>query len=118
MLALPLGSTEEIVSATSVGSGVPLVAQSIESGAARTKIDLGGLTVAGRWPLPGRVTGVQPAADLSSLYVSFFDRVVALDPETGTARRQFMVTGMGPIDHVAPALPPIVQPPKTVGCAC
>lgn len=80
-------------------------------------IDLGTMDVVARWRLPGVVTGVQPAADHASLYVSFVDRVLVLNPQTGSTSREFTVPATGPIDHVAPALPPIVQE-KTVRCAC
>ena len=54
------------------------------------------------------MTGIQPSNDGSVLYVSLADRVLALDPRTLTPRRELDVADRpNPIDHVAPALPPI-----------
>ena len=76
------------------------------------------LAVADSWIAPGTVIGLKPSSDGTVLYVSLTDRVLALDPRTLTPRRELAVpTTTDPIDHVAPALPPI---PGTdyVKCAC
>jgi len=73
---------------------------------------------AGNWALaPGEITGIEPATDDSSLYVVLFDRVLVVDPRTFVARREVAVPQESvPVDHVAPALPPIS--PGYAKCAC
>ena len=67
--------------------------------------------------MPAIVTGIQPSSDGSTLYVSLVDRVLALDPRTLREREELRVPISGPIDHVAPALPPIPSDPYAK-CAC
>ena len=63
------------------------------------------------------VIGLKPSTDGNVLYVSLADRVLALDPRTMTTRRELDVPTTDPIDHVAPALPPIPDD-GYVKCAC
>jgi hypothetical protein len=67
------------------------------------------------------VIGLKPSTDGSVLYVSLADRVLVLDPRTMTQRRELDVpttqSPADPIDHVAPALPPIPGS-NYVKCAC
>jgi hypothetical protein len=79
---------------------------------------LGDLGVTESWMAPGPVIGLKPSTDGTVLYVSLADRVLALDPRTLTPRRELEVPiTADPIDHVAPALPPI--PDTSYGkCAC
>ncbi len=66
---------------------------------------------------PGEITGIEPATDDSSLYVVLFDRVLVVDPRTFVPRREVAVPPESvPVDHVAPALPPIS--PGYAKCAC
>ncbi len=73
---------------------------------------------AGDWAIaPGEITGIEPATDDSSLYVVLFDRVLVVDPRTFVPRREVAVPPeSAPVDHVAPALPPIS--PGYAKCAC
>ncbi len=74
----------------------------------------------GNWSIaPGPVTGIQPASDGSVLYVSLADRVLVLDPQSLQPRREVVVptTDTAPVDHLAPALPPIT-PDGYTKCAC
>ena len=81
-------------------------------------VDLRTLAVTGDgWQAPGVVTGLEPSNDPDLLYVSLADGLLAVDPRTGDVRRRFPVATEGPIDHVAPALRPIVPEPD-VQCAC
>jgi hypothetical protein len=68
---------------------------------------------------PGVVTGMQPATDGSVLYVALADRVLVVDPLTLARRRELVVptTNAAPVDHLAPALPPIT-PDGYAKCAC
>jgi hypothetical protein len=69
---------------------------------------------------PGVITGIQPATDESVLYVSLVDRVLVVDPRTLAPRRELAVpttTDTAPVDHLAPALPPIT-PDGYTKCAC
>jgi hypothetical protein len=68
---------------------------------------------------PGVVTGIQPSTDGTALYVSLSDRVLVTDPRTLVARREVVVpsTAAAPVDHLAPALPPIT-PDGYTKCAC
>jgi len=63
------------------------------------------------------VIGMKPSTDGSVLYVSLVDRVLALNPRTLTPNRELDVATTEPIDHVAPALPPIPDP-GYAKCAC
>ncbi|HEY3671046.1 MAG TPA: hypothetical protein VGN51_08930 [Acidimicrobiia bacterium] len=66
---------------------------------------------------PGDITGIEPATDDSSLYVVLIDRVLVVDPRTFVPRRELAVPSESvPVDHVAPALPPIS--PGYAKCAC
>ncbi len=80
-------------------------------------VTLDDLTV-GEWTLaPGEISGIEPATDDSALYVVLVDRVLVVDPRTFTPRRELAVPPESvPVDHVAPALPPIS--PGYVKCAC
>jgi hypothetical protein len=73
---------------------------------------------ADEWTLaPGAVAGIEPASDDSVLYVVLADRVLVVDPRTFTPRRELAVPPQsGPVDHVAPALPPISA--GYAKCAC
>ncbi len=73
---------------------------------------------AGEWTLaPGEISGIEPASDDSALYLVLADRVLVVDPRTFAARREMVVPPESvPVDHVAPALPPIA--PGYAKCAC
>jgi hypothetical protein len=86
-------------------------------GATVVTVDLRTLEAGTPWDAPAVVTGLQPSHDPSVLYVSTADGVAAVDPATGAVRRRFAVAAEGPIDHVAPALRPIVVD-DGVPCAC
>jgi hypothetical protein len=75
------------------------------------------LRIVDSWVAPGAVIGLKPSNDADVLYVSLADRVLALDPRTMTTRRELDVPTTDPIDHVAPALPPIPDD-SYVKCAC
>jgi hypothetical protein len=72
----------------------------------------------GEWTrVPGEITGIEPATDDRALYVVLPDRVLVTDPRTFTWRRELSVSPQSvPIDHVAPALPPISG--GYAKCAC
>jgi hypothetical protein len=72
----------------------------------------------GEWTLaPGEISGIEPASDDSALYLVLADRVLVVDPRTFAARREMVVPPESvPVDHVAPALPPIA--PGYAKCAC
>jgi hypothetical protein len=82
-----------------------------------TSVSLADLS-AGEWVLaPGEISGIEPASDNSSLYVVLIDRVLVVDPRTLVPRRELVVPPESvPVDHVAPALPPIS--PGYAKCAC
>ena len=112
---LPEPSTETTVRATVAGSTTLYVAMAGEV----TSVDLTDLAASGEWYVPGTVTGIQPAANSRTLFVSLADRVLAVDPKTGTTQREFVPINAGQIDHVAPALRPIVQEIGSyIQCAC
>jgi hypothetical protein len=73
---------------------------------------------AGEWTVvPGEIAGIEPATDGATLYVVLPDRVLVVDPRTFAARRELTLPPQdAPIDHVAPALPPIAS--GYVKCAC
>ncbi len=73
---------------------------------------------AGEWTLaPGEIAGIEPTSDDSALYVVLADRVLVVDPRTFAPRRELVVPPESvPVDHVAPALPPIA--PGYAKCAC
>ena len=73
---------------------------------------------AGEWTLaPGEISGIEPASDDSVLYIVLADRVLVVDPRTFAPRREMVVPPESvPVDHVAPALPPIA--PGYAKCAC
>jgi hypothetical protein len=73
---------------------------------------------AGEWTLvPGEIAGIEPASDDSALYIVLADRVLVVDPRTFAPRREMVVPPESvPVDHVAPALPPIA--PGYAKCAC
>jgi hypothetical protein len=112
---LPAPSTETTVRATVAGSTTLYVAIAGEV----TSVDLTDLAASREWYVPGTVTGIQPASSSRTLFVSLADRVLAVDPETGTTQREFVPINAGQIDHVAPALRPIVHENGSyVQCAC
>jgi hypothetical protein len=80
-------------------------------------VTLDGLTV-GEWAVaPGEISGIEPATDDRALYVVLVDRVLVVDPRTFAPRRELAVPPESvPVDHVAPALPPIT--PGYAKCAC
>ena len=82
-----------------------------------TPIALDDLHLEEQFFAPGPVIGMKPSTDGAVLYVSLADRVLALDPRTMTTRRELDVPTTEPIDHVAPALPPIPDA-GYVKCAC
>lgn len=73
--------------------------------------------------MPGAVVGIQPAADGNTLYVALSDLVLVVDPRTLVVDRTFTLptittaTPPDPVDHLAPALPPIT-PDGYLKCAC
>jgi hypothetical protein len=74
--------------------------------------------------MPGAVVGIQPASDGDALYVALSDLVLVVDPRTLVVDRTLSVTTTttpatppDPVDHLAPALPPIT-PDGYVKCAC
>jgi DNA-binding beta-propeller fold protein YncE len=84
-----------------------------------TTVDLASLSVTRQWTVAGIVTGIEASGDAADLYVSLLDRVLVVDPINGSERRQFFVRSSGAIDHVAPALRPLVQGySEPVQCAC
>ena len=112
---LPEPSTETMVRATVAGNTLLYVALAGEV----TAVNLTDLTASEEWYVPGTVTGIQPSASAGTLYVSLTDRVLAVDPETGTTQREFTPINAGQIDHVAPALRPIVREDGgSIQCAC
>lgn len=82
-----------------------------------TPIARADLSVGEAWIAPDVVTGIEPSTDGTTLYVSLPDRVLALDPGTLRERQTLDVATREPIDHVAPALPPIPDS-SYVKCAC
>jgi hypothetical protein len=82
-----------------------------------TSVALGDLTATDWTAAPGEISGIEPATDDSALYVVLADRVLVVDPRTFAARRELAVPPASvPVDHVAPALPPIS--PGYAKCAC
>jgi len=108
----PPGATVSTVRATATGSTLYLSV--FDRVAPVTLDDLG----AGEWSLaPGEIVGIEPASDDSALYLVLPDRVLVVDPRTFASRRELAVPPASlPVDHVAPALPPIA--PGYVKCAC
>jgi hypothetical protein len=82
-----------------------------------TPVTLADLSVGDGWTAPDIVTGIEPSTDGTTIYVSLPDRVLALDPRTLRERRTLDVPAGEPIDHVAPALPPIPDN-AYAKCAC
>jgi hypothetical protein len=83
-----------------------------------TRVALRDLRPVAAFPVAGTVTGVQPAPDGAGLLVSLTDRLVVVDPRTGAWTRELATLSVGRIDHVAPALPPIVHEADDIQCAC
>jgi hypothetical protein len=80
-------------------------------------VALDDLTVGAWTTAPGSIIGIEPATDDATLYVVLVDRVLVFDPRTFVARREVdLPPTTTPIDHVAPALPPIS--PGYTKCAC
>jgi hypothetical protein len=112
---LPEPSSETMVRATVADSTKLYVAIAAEV----TSVDLADLSATSEWYLPGTVTGIQRASGSPTLFVTLPDRVLAVDPHTGATERQFAPIGTGQIDHVAPALRPIVhEADSSIQCAC
>jgi hypothetical protein len=108
----PVGATPSSARATATESTLYLsVADRI------TSVALDDLTP-GDWTLaPAEITGIAPASDDSVLYVVLSDRVLVVNPGTFAPRRELAVPPQSvPIDHVAPALPPISS--GYTKCAC
>jgi hypothetical protein len=82
-----------------------------------TSVALDDLTPADWTLAPGAIAGIEPASDDHALYVVLPDRVLVTDPRTFTVRRELAVPPQSvPVDHVAPALPPISG--GYAKCAC
>lgn len=111
---LPEPSTATTVRATVAGATTLYVATAGEV----TSVNLADLEEADEWYVPGTITGIQPASSPNTLFVSLTDRVLAVDPVTGATQREFTLVNVGRIDHVAPALRPIVHEGDYVQCAC
>jgi hypothetical protein len=111
---LPRASADTTVRATVAGSTTLYVA----TAGAVTSVNLTDLAASNEWSVPGTVTGIQPASTSDTLFVSLTDRVLAVDPRTGETQREFVPGTAGRIDHVAPALRPIVPEGGSVQCAC
>jgi hypothetical protein len=111
---LPEPSADTTVRATVVGNTTLYVAVA----GAVTTVNLTDLAASGEWYVPGTVTGIQPASSSDRLFVSLTDRVLAVNPKTGATLREFAPVNAGSIDHVAPALRPIVHEGGYVQCAC
>jgi hypothetical protein len=111
-VVLPADVTANNARATATDSTLYLAV-----GSRITPVALTDLSVSDGWTAGDIVTGIEPSGDGTVVYVSLPDRVLALDPRTLRARRTLDVPAGEPIDHVAPALPPI---PDTgyVKCAC
>jgi hypothetical protein len=82
-----------------------------------TPVTLADLSVRDGWTVADTITGIEPSTDGRTIYVSLPDRVLALDPRTLRERRTLDVPAGEPIDHVAPALPPIPNN-NYAKCAC
>ncbi|MDQ1432540.1 MAG: hypothetical protein QOF40_3142 [Actinomycetota bacterium] len=82
-----------------------------------TPVTLADLSVRDGWTVADTITGIEPSTDGTTIYVSLPDRVLALDPRTLRERRTLDVPAGEPIDHVAPALPPIPNN-NYAKCAC
>jgi hypothetical protein len=108
----PVGATPSSARATATESTLYLsVSDRI------TSVALGDLAAADWTLATGEVTGIAPASDDSLLYVVLFDRVLVVNPRTFAPRRELAVPPQSvPIDHVAPALPPISS--GYTKCAC
>jgi hypothetical protein len=111
-VAPPLGTAPSSARATATESTLYLSVY--DRNAAVTLDDL----AAGDWtPAPGEIAGIEPATGDSTLYVVLADRVHVVDPRTFAPRRELVVPPQSvPVDHVAPALPPIA--PGYAKCAC
>jgi hypothetical protein len=112
LISSPIATTSGTVRATATDASLYL---SVDN--RMTSVALGDLT-AGEWSVaPGVVVGIERATDDSVLYVALADRVLVVDPRTFAPRRELAVPSQSvPVDHVAPALPPIS--PAYAKCAC
>ncbi len=108
----PTGSMGATARATASGTTLYVAVDNAVSA-----LSLDDLHVEDSWVAPGAVIGMKPSTDGRVLYISLTDRVLALDPRTLTPRRELDVPTTEPIDHVAPALPPIPDS-GYVKCAC
>jgi hypothetical protein len=111
-VVVPADATATNARATATGSTLYLAV-----GSRITPVTLADLSVGDGWTAPDVVTGIEPSTDGTTVYVSLADRVLALDPRTLRERRTLDVPPGEPIDHVAPALPPIPGS-GYVKCAC
>jgi DNA-binding beta-propeller fold protein YncE len=107
-------SSEATVRATATDADSLYVAV----GGTLTRVALRDLRPVASFPVTGTVTGVQRAPDGIGLLVSLTDRLVVVDPKTGAWTRELATLSVGRIDHVAPALAPIVHEGDDVQCAC
>ena len=112
---LPEASADATVRATVAGSTTLYVATAGDV----TSVDLTDLAAAREWYVPGTVTGIEPGSNSGTLFVSLADRVLVVNPKTGATQREFAPVTDGGIDHVAPALRPIVhETDPYLQCAC
>jgi DNA-binding beta-propeller fold protein YncE len=112
---LPEPSADTTIRATVAGSTTLYVASAGEV----TSVNLADLAPARAWYVPGTVTGIEPGTSSGTLFVSLADRVLVVNPDTGATQREFAPVSGGGIDHVAPALRPIVHETDSyLPCAC
>jgi hypothetical protein len=111
-VAPPVGPVPTSARATATDSTLYLSVVDRIASVALDDLTAGGWSVA-----PGEITGIEPATDGSLLYVVLIDRVLVVDPRTFASRRELVVPPESvPVDHVAPALPPLS--PGYAKCAC
>jgi DNA-binding beta-propeller fold protein YncE len=111
-LPAPVGAAPSVVRATATESTLY-----VSFADHFTSMTLGDFTASDWRPAPGDVIGIEPATDESALYVVLADRVLVTDPRTfATTREVDLPPSSIPVDHVAPALPPIA--PGYTKCAC
>jgi len=73
----------------------------VGGGSAVSRIDVETLEVLGRWPLPGRVTGLALSDDGARLYAALGDDVAILDTGTGDPLATLSFGRVDSILHVA-----------------
>jgi hypothetical protein len=111
----PTGPTGSIGTTARAGASASTLYVAVDNQISALALD--DLALADSWTAPNPVIGLKLSTDGNVLYVSLADRVLALDPRTMTTRRELDVPTTDPIDHVAPALPPIPDD-SYVKCAC